>query len=566
MKKIILTFLMFIPMFIFSQGENDNWYFGGYAAVNFPAAGNPIALVDNQLSSPVTASVSDSNGNLLFYTNGETIMTREHNTMQNGNMNYYIAQSSITIVQNPGNANQYYIFVTKTIGSTSTADPEILMYSIVDMSQGSLGTNGFPLGAVLSNFKEIPIHSNYQSTNLSATFSIIKHHNGNSFWVVTHDANQIYSYLVDANGVSSNPVQSYLNINIPSNTVGYGTTMRSSPPLNFSNFSNYLLVNMNNGNNVSKVLSFNNTTGTLTNDYELEISSVFPTVGEFNKDSSVLYLGRNNDSQIYAVDMLNSVTSPIYQQIYNNSNPYFECGDIKRNALNDIYMSFSTNYGYLSKIMNPNSYNSSYVDLDNIYLSGKVTYSLLPNFVYTFAGNQCVNSYVLSNPETNVNHTYQASDYIETNGAYEVSVANKNISMKAGKSVFLNTGTFITTGSNYSYLAKIENCSSTKTLSDEKDKVKIENFRKNIHLKISLDKETVNSSDLRIYPNPTTDFLTIVTTAEISNISVSDLVGRKFNATFTLDKKVDVRSLPSGVYIINIKTSKGNSTQKFIKK
>ena len=496
-------------------------------------------------------------------------MTREHNTMQNGNMQYYIANSNMVIVQNPGNVNQYFIFVTKTIGGTSTADPEILMYSLVDMSQGSLGQDGFPLGIVLSNFKEIPIHSNYQSTNLSATFSIIKHHNGNSFWVVTHDGNQIYSYLVDSNGVSSNPVQSYLNINIPSNTVGYGTTMRSSPSLNFSNYSNYLFINMNNGNNVAKVLSFNNTSGTLTNDYELEILSVFPSAGEFNKDSSVLYLGRNNDSQIYAVDMLNSVTSPIYQQIYSNNNSLFECGDIKRNTHNDIYISFSPSgqgYGYLSKIINPNSYSFSYVDLDNIYLAGKTTNGLLPNFVYTFALNQCLSSYTLSNPETNVNHVYQASDYIETNSTYEVNATNNNITMKAGNSITLSPDTFITTDSNYSYLAKIENCSSTKTLSDEKDKVKIENVRKNIHLKISLDKKTVNTSDLRIYPNPTTDFLTIVTTAEISNISVSDLAGRKFIATITSDKKVDVRSLPSGVYIINIKTSKGNSTQKFIKK
>ncbi len=100
MKKILLTFLMFIPLLIFSQGENDNWYFGGNAAVNFSVIGNPLALVDNQLSSPITASVSDSNGKLLFYTNGETVLTREHNTMQNGNMQYYIAHSNMVIVQN----------------------------------------------------------------------------------------------------------------------------------------------------------------------------------------------------------------------------------------------------------------------------------------------------------------------------------------------------------------------------------------------------------------------------------------------------------------------------------
>ncbi len=354
------------------------------------------------------------------------------------------------------------------------------MYSIVDMSQGPLDQFGLPLGAVLANFKEIPIHSNYQSTNDSAYFSVIKHDDNNSFWVVTHDENLIYSYLVNSNVVSSTQVQSYLNINIPSNIVGYSTTMRSSPPLNFSNFSNYLLINMHSysGINVTKVLSFNNITGAVTNDYELEISSVFPTVGEFNQDASILYLGRSNDSKIFSVDMQNSISFPTYQQIYNNQNPFFECADIRRNTHNDIYLSFSTGYEYLSKIVNPNSYSNNYLDLDNIYLAGKTTNGLLPNLVYTFDEDQCVNSYTLSSAETNVNHIYQASDYIETNGTYEVNATNKNITMKASKSITLSPDTFITTDSNYFYLATIENCGSLRpkakesTIINSKKKVK----------------------------------------------------------------------------------------------
>ncbi len=80
-----------------------------------------------------------------------------------------------------------------------------------------------------------------------------------------------------------------------------------------------------------------------------------------------------------------------------------------------------------------------------------------------------------------------------------------------------------------------------------------------------LDKEIKSTDHIIIYPNPASDFLTINAKSKVEKISILDISGKKINVKLEGDK-IDVRSLPSGVYIIGIKTSKGRSIQKFIKK
>lgn len=58
------------------------------------------------------ASVSDSAGNLLFYTDGATVWNKNHAVMTNGSLIVSVSSDEIinsVIVPNPGNSNQYYI-------------------------------------------------------------------------------------------------------------------------------------------------------------------------------------------------------------------------------------------------------------------------------------------------------------------------------------------------------------------------------------------------------------------------------------------------------------------------
>ncbi len=82
---------------------------------------------------------------------------------------------------------------------------------------------------------------------------------------------------------------------------------------------------------------------------------------------------------------------------------------------------------------------------------------------------------------------------------------------------------------------------------------------------LSTSETNIESDKLSIYPNPTADFLNIKTEGKVKSILVYDMAGRAMDVKVS-DKKVDVRALQTGAYIINVETSTGKTTEKFIKK
>jgi Leucine-rich repeat (LRR) protein len=67
-----------------------------------------------------------------------------------------------------------------------------------------------------------------------------------------------------------------------------------------------------------------------------------------------------------------------------------------------------------------------------------------------------------------------------------------------------------------------------------------------------------------IYPNPTSEFLNIVSTKyDIQKVHIYDLSGKQILSESK--SRIDVSKLPSGVYMLIIKTQEGNKNFKFIK-
>ena len=67
--KPLLTCLF--TLLLFSQQEASNWYFGRNAGLKFHENGTVTALSDGQLNTwEGCATISDAEGNLLFYTDG----------------------------------------------------------------------------------------------------------------------------------------------------------------------------------------------------------------------------------------------------------------------------------------------------------------------------------------------------------------------------------------------------------------------------------------------------------------------------------------------------------------
>ena len=70
MGKILL--LLFSPLLLLGQGEYNQWRFGYGSGLDFNS-GFPIVVESSIQSSESAASVSDCSGQLLFYTDGETV-------------------------------------------------------------------------------------------------------------------------------------------------------------------------------------------------------------------------------------------------------------------------------------------------------------------------------------------------------------------------------------------------------------------------------------------------------------------------------------------------------------
>jgi len=183
-----------------SQNENDLWYFGNNAGLDF-SLGYPVAVLDGALvTADNTATVSDPiTGELLFYSNGVKVWNRNHDVMPNGHglLGNWSGGTSAIAVKLPGNNQIYYLFTTDAF-----AWPNGLRYSIIDLELN----NG--LGDVTDQ-KNIVVQE--ISTEKVA---ITKHGNGVDYCIVTHpwNSDEYNGYRFNEQGLSQSPVISKIGL------------------------------------------------------------------------------------------------------------------------------------------------------------------------------------------------------------------------------------------------------------------------------------------------------------------------------------------------------------------
>lgn len=282
MIKKLLSYVRFLAFLganlpAFGQLENSNWYFGTNATVNFPASGVPVALTGSAMSTyEACASVSDARGRPLFYTNSETLWNSSNQVMANGtNLGGHASCSQgAVIVQNPGNMQQYYVFVHD---AAETLFAGGLKYNLVDMTrQGGLGE-------VIQSRVQV----SSASVRLTEKLTTVPHANGQDTWVLVHgwQTNTFYAYLLTAAGLQPVPVNTNIGAvhsggggaNSNANGVGY---MRVSPD------GTKLALGIRDQN--FELFDFNTTTGKLSN--YVPLYSVYRSYGvEFSPDGHLLY-------------------------------------------------------------------------------------------------------------------------------------------------------------------------------------------------------------------------------------------------------------------------------------
>ena len=286
MKTFSVIFIAVFSSATIAQTSGDNrrtyhWYFGNGAGLDF-SSGAPVAVTDGAMTAEEgCASISDTCGNLLFYTDGDTVWNRNHLVMPNGTglMGCYSSTQSSLIVPQPENDSIYYIFLTDC-GENAGANG--LRYSIVNINlDGGLGD---------VTDKNFPMYSPTLE-KLASTY----HNNGTDLWILSVNrypsgpppdtTYQYHAHLLSSTGISPFPVISGSSMSPHKIDDGY---------MRFSHDGNRLANAWHAGTcyfcDTLEILDFDNTTGVLSNPFTLVADSANWGYGlVFSPDDSKIY-------------------------------------------------------------------------------------------------------------------------------------------------------------------------------------------------------------------------------------------------------------------------------------
>ena len=375
-----------------SQKQASIWYFGEKAGIDFRSA-EALPLTDGNVMTSIKtgAVISDSLGNLLFYTDGKKVWNRNFELMSETNSlegDQGATQPAI-IVPFPSEPDRYYIFTVDIMAFNpdNTYTTKGLTYTVIDMKM----RNG------LGNITEI---MNIPLLNpVCQKLTAVKHNNGHDYWIIVHEWNssRFFSFLISSDGISDPVISSagsfigggYADQN---NAFGY---MKAAP-----DGSKIALAIT--GLNKIELYDFNNTSGIVTN--PLSFTSTDPGISpygiEFSSDARKLYsthLQVTGDgppafaSKIYQFDLRNGLDNPVLI----DSVPNIRIGGLQLAVDGRIYVSRTINLtsklDSLDVIYNPNrpGKECNYNLLNNLpgarfSLAGRQSIYGLPNFIQSY--------------------------------------------------------------------------------------------------------------------------------------------------------------------------------------
>jgi gliding motility-associated-like protein len=408
-RFIILSLFLLPGQTLCAQKEASKWFFGFQAGLDF-ISGSPVVINGSPINTMEgSAVISNSAGELKFYTDGMTVWNRFHQEMPNGTglHGHTSSTQSAHIVPVIGDTNRYYVF---TIGDYSGAQE--LQYSIVDMHLDS------GRGDVSS--KNIPV-----MTGVSEKLTAVRHCNQRDLWVITHSTigNTYYAYLVDQSGVHAKPVISITG----SSCLGFSQgQLKASPDGKKLAFANFYIN--------ADVSDFDNITGQVSNSYSLlpisKDSTYRPYGIEFSPNGKLLYAtsfyqikkfyltivyyDMGNFLIQYDVSLPDTTAVKASQQIIANTPGQFNFQGLQSAIDGKIYM--AKNYKNLDVIRHPNVYGAGCVYVaDAIQLPISMSTRLgLPNFTQSYFFQRDSFSYSLDCPGNKVSFKAAALSSNET--------------------------------------------------------------------------------------------------------------------------------------------------------
>lgn len=412
-KILILVLFCFNISFLYAQREAGIWYFGNEAGLDFNS-GSPVALTDGKLiTNEGCASISDKDGNLLFYTDGSTVRNAIHQIMPNGSglLGHPSSTQSAIIIPNPSNPFSYYIFTVDQPDNKNADDNPLnnqgdeindgLNYTEVNMSlNNGLGAiNPFKKNIHLITYN--PNDAKEAAFKCSEKITAIQHYDGISYWVITHFINNFYAFKITKTGVLINPVISSTSTKIPiagylNNGIGYLKSSPNGKKLAIAHASSKATNEFGpKGNPIrdtGKVLlyDFDNSSGKVSNEISI-LSNENPYGLDFSSKSKKLYVTVNNadaDGNIIGSSLfqfnLESNNIPSSKILIKKND--FNAGALQLAIDEKIYRSgykrTETGHSQLSVINNPEENGVACNFMENqVNLNGKKALLGLPPFI-----------------------------------------------------------------------------------------------------------------------------------------------------------------------------------------
>ncbi|WP_396186451.1 IPT/TIG domain-containing protein [Flavobacterium sp.] len=508
-----------------SKNNAKHWYFGNQAAMKFEN-NIPIALTNSAMTQAEgVATMSDANGNLLFYTNGITIFNRNHQVMVNGSgltSNSSNTQSAF-IVPFPGSPDKYYVIT-----------PGPYNYSIVDMTLD----NGN--GAIMTTAKNILI-TNENSEKVAGLLAS----NQTDIWLITYGAsqNRFNVYKITPSGISTIPVVSPFTT--ASGFFGYMKISPDGTKIAMANFANTF-----------HLYDFNASTGVVSNQRIINISiGGFGSYGiEFSPNNNLVYVSdHRGQNRVFQYDITLATPELMANSVVPLTANVPALGGIQLGPDNKIYVARENN-GFLGVINNPNIIGTgcNYV-AEGISLAGKTSNLGLPGFVASsLVQNQpYISSFSPINGEVDAAVIITGTDFSTIISNNRVTFDGTEATVTAATSTSLTVT--VPAGANTGKISIHSGCNIVTTT---------DNFTITI-----LNTNTFLKNKVNIYPNPTKGTITIasVENTTIDKIEIVDFLGKIVSVKTENTSQIDISEFSNGVYILKIHSGESTFEKKIIK-
>lgn len=279
----LLVFFFVLPLYVSAQDYTGyTWYFGNRVVEFNRTNKQPNASTGAvTLGGPGAVAADPATGDVLFYTDGQTVYDASHATMVNGTglQGDVNGNQPVVLGQVPGQPNQYYVITNSATGEIRT--------TIVDMSlQGNPGA--IPLGEVDNATKNTLVPG---LVNQSQAMLTIPHENGTDFWLITHTTgSSTYNVTLFT---SAGPVSttSFSGVGLIENAANF----------TYNPATGQIAVSPREANRNVEILNFSAADGSLSFENDLPLSAVssVTTDGvydvEWSPNGQYLYLSHSGD-------------------------------------------------------------------------------------------------------------------------------------------------------------------------------------------------------------------------------------------------------------------------------